>query len=253
MKFALHASCGCNTGKIRKKNEDNFFFDGKHLDTVHDGLKQPIFVDAPLKNNFCTAVFDGMGGENFGEIASFSAARRMETACKSFAAPFVSPKKHLEELTQQLNDAVVEAQQEMFTDKMGATMVCLFIADNIAYLCNVGDSRAYLLRSGKFTQLSCDHIIRRPGSNEKKPALAQYLGFGSDEILLEPHIAEVKLQKNDIFLLCSDGLSDMLTDLEISHIMQKEHNIHLCVQNLINSALEHGGRDNITAILCEFI
>ena len=61
MKYTIQAACGCHIGKIRKNNEDNFFFDGKCLEEINNGLKHPAWIEEDLKNGFCVAVFDGMG------------------------------------------------------------------------------------------------------------------------------------------------------------------------------------------------
>ena len=253
MKFTIQAACGCHMGKVRKNNEDNFFFGGKCLPETNNGLKYPTCIEEELKTGFCTAVFDGMGGENFGELASYAAARQMQTTERKLNDFFIPAKKYLEQLTQQLNDAVVTEQLKMCTDKMGATMVCFYVSGRYAYICNVGDSRAYRLRDGEFLQLSQDHVEKRPGNSTKKAPLTQHLGLGSDEMELEPYIAKGELKKGDIYLLCSDGLSDMLTNFEITDIMLNSEDAEQCVQNLISSALEHGGRDNITAIICKLI
>jgi protein phosphatase len=117
----------------------------------------------------------------------------------------------------------------------------------------VGDSRAYRLRDGEFLQLSVDHVEKRPGREHRKAPLTQYLGFGSDEILLEPHIAKGMIKRDDLYLLCSDGLTDMLSNFEISDIMINNPEPETCVKKLIDAALEHGGRDNVTAIVCRLV
>lgn len=253
MRYTIQAACGCNTGKIRKNNEDNFYFDGKCLERENDGLKHPVCVEETLRNGMCIAVFDGMGGENFGEYASYAAARQMQLTERSLLDFFIPEKKYLERLAQQLDEAVVKAQQEMCTDRMGSTMVSLYFAGQYVYVCNVGDSRAYRLRDGEFLQLSTDHIEKRPGRETRKAPLTQHLGFGSDEIEIEPYIAKGKVKRGDMYLLCSDGLTDMLTNFEISDIMFKSEDAESCVQALVQSALEHGGRDNITVIVCRLI
>ena len=83
--------------------------------------------------------------------------------------------------------------------------------------------------------------------------LTQYLGFGSDEILLEPHIAKGMIKRDALYLLCSDGLTDMLSNFEISDIMINNPEPETCVKKLIDAALEHGGRDNVTAIVCRLV
>ena len=74
----LHAACGCHTGKIRTRNEDNLYFAGKCLEETHQGLKYPVAMDESLNRDVLVAVFDGMGGENFGHTASYAAARQTQ-------------------------------------------------------------------------------------------------------------------------------------------------------------------------------
>lgn len=250
MRYTIQAACGCHTGRVRKNNEDNFYFDGKCLEKDNFGLKHPVCMDGQLKNGLHIAVFDGMGGENFGELASYAAARQLQQTERTFADFFIPEKKYLQRVVTQLNEAVAKRQEEMCTDRMGTTMVSVYFSGRYIYVCNIGDSRAYRLRDGEFLQLSEDHIEKRPGKDHKKAPLTQYLGFGTEDIQLDPYIAKGKIQKGDMYLLCSDGLTDMLTNFEISDIMLKSEDAESCVQKLIDSALEHGGRDNITVIVC---
>ena len=251
MGFSIEAACACHMGKVRKNNEDNFFFDGKCLELENKGLRNIASFSDHLKSGLCLAVFDGMGGENFGEVASFTAARQIQSISKTFSDYFVSEKKYLVNLALQLNDAVVEAEKALYTERCGSTMVALYFSCGYVYACNVGDSRAYRLRDGEFLQLSVDHVEKRPGRGSKKAPLTQYLGIDPEEMQIEPYVAKGKLCKGDIYLLCSDGITDMLTNIEISDIMLSSENAETCVQRLVQSALEHGGRDNITAIICK--
>ena len=111
-----------------------------------------------------------------------------------------------------------------------------------------GDSRAYRLREGEFLQLSKNHVDLREG--EKKGPLTQHLGIRPDDYLIEPYIAKGELRHGDQYLLCSDGLTDMLTNVEIDGIMSDTITATECAQRLVDAALEKGGRDNVTAIVC---
>lgn len=250
MRYTIQAACGCHTGKIRKNNEDNFYFDGRCLELENNGLKNPAFIEDKLKNGFCVAVFDGMGGEHFGEHASYAAARQLQQAERKIADFFIPERKYLQRTTEELNEAVVKLQEEMCTDRIGSTLVSLYFSGRYVYVCNVGDSRAYRLRDGEFLQLSVDHVEKRPDKDHRKAPLIQYLGYGSEEIEIDPYIAKGKIKKGDMYLLCSDGLTDMLTNFEISDIMLKHEDAEECARALVESALEHGGRDNITVIVC---
>lgn len=253
MRHMIQAACGCHTGNIRKNNEDNFYFEGKCLELEHNGLKNPVTFEDRIRNGLCLAIFDGMGGENFGEKASFAAARQMQTTQRSLADFFIPEKKYLERMCLQLNDAVVQVQNEMLTDRIGTTMVSMYFSGRYIYVCNIGDSRAYRLRDNEFLQLSVDHVERYPGRSSKKAPLTQYLGFGSEDIQIEPYIAKGEIKRGDTYLLCSDGLTDMLTNFEIADIMLNNPDADTCVQQLVQSALEHGGRDNVTAIIAKII
>lgn len=250
MGFVIEAACGCNKGKIRKNNEDNFYFDGKCLEVENDGLKNPAYIETPVKRGLSYAVFDGMGGENFGEVASFVAARQMQQTERALGDYLISEKKYLNRLSMSLNEAVLQAKREQFTDRMGTTMVSLCFSGRYVYVCNIGDSRAYRLRDGEFLQISEDHVERRSVREHRKAPLTQHLGIDPEDMLIEPYIAKGELKKGDMYLLCSDGLTDMLTDLEISCLMSDTVDTETCVSSLVQAALDKGGRDNITAIIC---
>ena len=249
MAYILDAACGCNTGKIRKNNEDNFFFDGRCLEADNSGLKHPVTMTKALRRELCVAIFDGMGGENFGEVASFAAADCMQYTTRKLKDYFIPERKFLNSLCMKINDAVVAKQQELCTERMGSTMVALYFSHGYVYVCNLGDSRAYRLRDGEFLQLSVDHLEKREQTRKKAP-LTQHLGISPENFLIEPYIAKGELKRGDQYLLCSDGLTDMLTNLEIDGIMSSTESAEDCVKKLIDAALEKGGKDNVTAIVC---
>lgn len=251
MRLAIEAACGCSMGKVRKNNEDNFFFDGKCMEQDNIGLANVACLEKPLKSGMSFAVFDGMGGENYGEAASFAATHHMQLMTRKPMNCFVRERKYLQELAFELNDAVVQAKKEYCTDRMGTTMVMLHLISRHVYVCNVGDSRAYRLRNGELLQISEDHVERIPG--RKKTPLTQHLGIDPEDMLIEPYIAKGALKRGDMFLICSDGLTDMLTNFEISDILLSGEDAPSCADALLSSALAHGGRDNITVIVCKII
>jgi len=250
MGYRIQASCLCSIGAKRRNNEDNFYFDGKTLEEENEGLRNPVSIDTELTNGLCMAIFDGMGGENFGESASYAAARKMQSCQRTFADFFIPEKKYLGRMTAQLNAAVLAAADEKGTRRMGSTMVSLYYTARMVYVCNLGDSRAYRLRDGEFSQMSRDHISTRPMPAGKKPPLTQHLGIDPEDMLIEPHIVKAELRKGDQYLLCSDGLTDMVENVEISDILLRSETTEECVSSLVQAAMEHGGRDNITVILC---
>lgn len=250
MQYLLDAACGCNTGKVRRNNEDNFFFDGKCLEQDNQGMRNTACFSDTLKNGLCVAVFDGMGGEHYGEVAAFTAARQMQAIDRTFSDFFISERKHLLKLTAQLNAAIVEAKRELCVERCGCTMAALYFSSGYVYSCNVGDSRVYRLRDGVFQQLSVDHVEKDREGRRGKAPLTQHLGIEPEEFLVEPYIAKGKIDKGDVYLVCSDGLTDMLTNVEICDILLSEREPSDCVERLIQSALDKGGRDNVTVIVC---
>ncbi len=248
MAVLIEAACLCNTGRVRGNNEDNFFFDGRCLPEANNGLKHPVVMYHLLRKELCVAVFDGMGGENFGEAASFAAADEMKRNVRRLKDYFYPERRFLEATCERLNNAVLSRANELCTERMGATLVALYFSHDHVYCCNLGDSRAYRLRDGEFLQLSEDHVERREG--RKKTPLTQHLGIDPENFLLEPHIAKGELRYGDQYLLCSDGLTDMLTNLEIDDIMTRAESAAECTRKLVDAALEHGGKDNVTVIVC---
>ena len=251
MRYTIQAACGCDIGRVRRNNEDNFFFHGQYLEADNDGIKDTICIDNTLKHGTCYAIFDGMGGENFGEVASHAAAFHMlsQMRNRNWFGYLTAKKKYLYRMVQQLNGAVLKAKRDLCTSHMGCTMVSLYFSGMHAFVCNVGDSRAYRVSAGKIEQLSVDHLEKRPGV--RKAPLTQYLGIDEEEMLLMPHIAKAELKRGDWYLLCSDGLTDMVTASEIADIMVNCDDAQTCVRKLIGAALERGGRDNITVIVCK--
>lgn len=249
MNFTVLAACGTNTGRIRSNNEDNFFFDGRYMPEDHGATDRVLTASFPAGEGRMLAVFDGMGGENYGELASY-------TAAEAIAHTGLQPKDfqritdYAEEQAQELNLAVVEQQRIMKTSHMGTTMAAIYFTAESAVVSNLGDSRVYRLRDGRLWQLSEDHVSSRPMSSGRKAPLTQNLGVDPEELLLEPSVSECRLRAGDCFLLCSDGVTDMLEDGKICELLSQGRSPAETVEALIASALEAGGRDNITAIVC---
>lgn len=248
MSFRFEAACGCDTGKVRMNNEDNLCFAGECLEPENNGLQEILFAEGRITTNVCGAIFDGMGGENFGEEASAAAAFGfLKKTALWWIACLTGKPGYLKNLVLSLNDTVVAKKRRLHTNRMGTTMVAILLGRRYAYFCNIGDSRAYLFREGKLTQLSQDHVEVIPG--RIKTPLTQHLGIEPEYMQVEPYITKQKMQTGDRYLLCSDGLTDMLTDPEIADILEQNEGTRAGVRTLIDSALERGGRDNISVIL----
>ena len=252
MKYIIEAACWCHKGKIRSNNEDNFYFMGKYLELKNDGLSDPINVEHIENGRNCFAVFDGMGGENYGEYASYAAAREMQNlnSEEKLTDIFITKRKYLAQMADRLNEAVLESSKELCTKRMGTTMVALYCGTNYIYSCNIGDSRAYCFSLGDFRQISLDHVSLKPLARGKKAPLTQHLGIDPEDMIIEPYIVKSRIMVGDQYLLCSDGLTDMLNNMEIMDVMRSSNSAEKCVSNLLTAALDKGGRDNITVINC---
>ena len=254
MQYQLSAACLCNIGRVRGNNEDNFYFDGRTLPLNHVSLDKPLLQEVNTNPFAAFGVFDGMGGEQNGEVASFVAAETFKDKCKWLREYVVSPQEFLAEASTAMNDAVA-AEAKKVSGRVGTTGVILCFSDNEVYCGNVGDSRAYRFHKSALFQFSTDHndakFLREHGITGRKPRLTQYIGLDPEEMMIEPSYTKEKLQVGDRYLLCSDGLTDMLDNLSICSILKNSDTVQQGVEMLMDAALENGGRDNTTIILIE--
>lgn len=145
---------------------------------------------------------------------------------------------------------------------MGTTLTALYLDQGKAICCNVGDSRCYFMRAGALRQLSADHTeaqqmvnmgILSPEQARKSKSwhkLTQHLGIFPEEFVIEPHFGPpLVLKSGDVFLLCSDGLTDMAADEQIAEILNTGKNAEQTADALVKLALSQGGRDNVTALV----
>ncbi len=253
MAYQIDAACGCSIGRRRTNNEDNFIFDNRILPKENRGLKAAVAARQQLKRELIYGVFDGMGGESYGEEASFLAAAVAKNSEKQLVDFIYPPRRYLTDLIQRMNDAVCKKSEELGSGRMGSTAVLLYLNERYAYICNVGDSRAFRLHESGLQQISQDHtdeaFLAQQGIAGRKPSLTQHLGIWPEEMILEPYVAKGELEAGDQYLLCSDGLTDMVSNVDICAIMKEAPDAGTCVDRLIGAALEAGGRDNVTAIV----
>lgn len=248
-KYQISAACVSHRGKIRKKNEDNLYFLSDYLPLEHEGtmgIIDRIFVT----DNEAVGIFDGMGGESAGELASY-------VAVKSFSELVKLQKieqRYVYELLNEVNKVVCEKARERKISLMGTTASIIFFENNNAIIINLGDSPIYLFRKNKLQRISQPHTNEtwlKENNINKKPALTQFLGLNQDGMLLEPYLKKIQIQKKDIYLICSDGLTDMVTEKQIQNILKNRKSVKEKTKELLECALENGGIDNITIILCE--
>jgi len=231
LRIAEHAERS-DTGRVRSSNEDSFL------------ARAPLFV-----------VADGMGGANAGEIAS-------RTAVEVFAAglqPGDDPESRLAETVATANSQIHKASQSDTARRgMGTTATAVLVGDGIVAVAHVGDSRAYLLRAGKIAQLTRDHtlvdeLVREGRLTPEQAAEHPQRSIITRALGPEPHVEvdtfSEELEEGDVLLLCSDGLTGMVSDDLILTTVNDSRSLAAAAKSLIRKANEAGGRDNITVVL----
>lgn len=253
MDFQIEAACGSSIGKVRRNNEDNFLFDGNCLPQQNRGQMPPLNLYGAFEGNMYMAVFDGMGGMDYGEVASATAAEGIKQLTQN--SNFLPEK--LEDICLQANRAVWDVQTALGTHNVGTTLAMLCFHNDQVHAVNIGDSRIFGLRGERLVQISYDHTdeayLKEKGIVGRKPKLTQYLGMDPGQVRLEPHLATGTLREGDVYLICSDGLTDMLDDETIRQFLTASGTASACVEDLIVAALEKGGHDNVTVIVCRIL
>lgn len=237
-------------GKFRAGNEDNYAIGGNCLPQDHQSMKEVISRKELVSEVKAMAVFDGIGGAAHGEAASYAAAKSF----LKWTYYGLTKEKEIDYLVQRMNQDVCQADPDKDGNAMGTTMTSIFFNQDRVFFSNIGDSPSYLYRSGELVPVYCPHtnadFLKAMGLEHKKPKLSQYLGMNEENILLEPHISSLKMKDNDIYLLCSDGLTDMVKEEDIKKTLSGCQNLKKTVEELLSYALDHGGKDNITILLC---
>jgi protein phosphatase len=230
-------ACQTDIGLFRNNNEDSYWAD-------------------PDLNLFIVA--DGMGGYDKGEVASQMTCVGMSEYLRDIRKEHsIISKNHFLDSVQKANADIRKKIQEIEPPiKMGSTVVSLLMRQDKLLILNVGDSRAYLLRKGKLQQISVDHSlieeIRAGGIKKELSAHFKNIitrGIGMKDTVEADVFVETP-EKEDLFLLCSDGLHGFVDDGDIQKILVNgEKNLQIQVDQLIDAAKKNGGKDNITGIL----
>ena len=229
-------------GKCREINQDYIFVS-----------EEPI---GNLPNLFLVA--DGMGGHKAGDLASeYTVAKVQEAVSKSMQT---IPYQILKGAFQYANQKLLEKAGESDSYKgMGTTLVSATVKNDAVYVVNVGDSRLYKI-GDKIEQITEDHSLVeemvRMGEISKEQArnhpdkniITKAMGV-SDTV--EPDYFDTDLQKGECLLMCSDGLTNMVSDRQIKEIVELRTDLESCAKELIRAANQNGGRDNIAVVLIE--
>jgi len=237
MTLALRYAVRSDVGLLREGNEDSAFA-GPHL----------------------LAVADGMGGHAAGEVAS--------AATITTIAPLDDARNIGPDLVGALADAVAMAnlrlQELIISDPaiegMGTTLTALLWADGYAALCHIGDSRAYRLRNGQFLQITHDHTLVQSLVDEGKiteddvathPHRSLLLRALDGRTVAEPDLTQLETLPGDRYLLCSDGLSGVVTEQTLHQTLSSIRDPDKAALQLVELAIRGGGPDNITCIVAD--
>lgn len=259
--------CGAAThvGKVRPRNEDHFAVVRRKRSREIIASNVELRNDAPDDEAYTLIVADGVGGEGYGDRASELAVRAgWESANQAAYWLMKLDLSSTEEIRQQV-DAVAEAIQRAFELQarenpelagMATTWTCAYITGWHACIAHVGDSRAYHCRRGEAIQLTSDHTLaeelRRSGADPNylvKFRSVLTKAFGGDAAPIAPDVLQLALEDGDGLLLCSDGLSNTVTDSEMAELVFRFDDPQQTCDCLIERALERGAPDNVTAVL----
>jgi serine/threonine protein phosphatase PrpC len=243
-----------DVGRVREHNEDT------------------IGVDSDIG---LMVLADGMGGYNAGEVASGLAVKTIMSLVKEAVdkqnLDGTDPSSGLSRPSIVLRDAIVRANKIIYQtaktqpqcEGMGTTIVACIFADNQVSVAHVGDSRAYRLRANHFEQLTMDHsllqeLVDRGFYSQAEAARATNKNYVTRALGVEPtvevEIHEHPVAKGDFYILCSDGLSDMVEDEDIHlTISTFSANLETVAKQLIQLSNDNGGRDNVSLILTQVV
>ncbi len=239
----MQISAYTDTGRVRSTNQD-YIYASQHK-------------NGPLSNLLLLA--DGMGGANAGDYASRFLVEKL--------VAYINRQPDGEPEISVLNKGISEVNRKLYKESlkdsalqgMGTTMVAATVSDGVLYVANVGDSRLYLIRGG-LIQVTKDHsyveemvslgLLKRESRDyqKKKNYITRAIGAEPE---VEADFFEVSLHQGDKILLCSDGLSNMVSDKEIYSIVSGKGSLSERAWRLIQAANDHGGKDNISVILAE--
>jgi protein phosphatase len=235
---------------------------GNYRENNEDAIDVKVFPDMTV-----CLVADGMGGQAAGEVASKRAIEIVPRELKKYLSGAVRG----EEAPTILRRSIVQANEEIMAmaaldrelKNMGTTIVVSVwrTGDSALYVTGMGDSRVYLIRNRKIEQLTIDHSIAQALVEAKTISAAEarvhryrnvlWKYLGSPEVGEGPEVKVVPIQAGDHFLLCTDGLSGVVSDEQLLDFIQQKQDVQECADGLGQLALDSGSRDNVSCIVIE--
>ena len=260
-------------GKVRSNNEDHYLITrmGRTFEYLGTNMPSGTLPDLVDEYAYGMVVADGMGGLAAGEEASRLAIRNgVELVLNSPIWATRLDDEAVRLLIDRMRssfhkvDSVVIDQAGASSQHhgMGTTLTLAYIIDTSAFIVHVGDSRVYRFRRGKLDQITRDHTyahqLMRAGQigpeearvHAKRHVLTNYVGGPASGV--EPEVSTIRLEDDDFLLLCSDGLTEMVSDDLIARTLESAGALDQTAQALVDLALEAGGRDNVTVVLGRF-
>ena len=263
---SLTSVCFSHIGK-RINHEDNYFIDGTHLTSEMQKQmsdKRCYFFSNTVSSNVCLyAVSDGMGGHNAGEVASRICVEKLSVAHKELQhlSSIKDVVAYLQTVIAEINETVCDLSRKQDELKgMGATLVLFVVCGNECAVLNIGDSRAYYSINGKLVQITKDNtegqrmldlglLTRKElfGFPARKN-LNRYIGFAQNGYVLQADEYYPALD-GGVVILCSDGISDFVSDARIAEILNLGTNLEVAGKQLIDEAVASQNADNATVML----
>jgi len=259
-------------GKVRENNEDHYLASRRYRGREILGTSLPVeTLDTAEDHAYAFSVADGMGGACFGEIASQLALQtgwelggnEIKWAVKMNDREEEELRRKAEVFFTLIDDALQnEARANPRLAGMGTTLTLCYSTGPELFVMHAGDSRAYLFRDGRLTRLTHDHTMGQvlvdsgtvePGSpvaRRMSSILTNCLGGPDRPVTVE--VSHHRLQHDDVLLLCTDGLTDMLGDPEIADVLGRRLPCPDAADALLHWSLERGGRDNVTVLLARY-
>ena len=258
----IKGSASSYIGVSRKNNEDNYFLNGKYAE--YDAENQNSSAFQPLVQDGVFGIFDGMGGQSKGEFASLCAAVTLQKYQDSMTEnPYGVIGEYVEDVNQQIC-----CEMNRIKKQIGSTLAILTFRHGTASAYNLGDSCIYHLSGNTLTKLSRDHtvseqlyrngILTRQESRRdiRRHQLTRHLGISPDrkECLRVHKSGDIKVSNGDMFLLCTDGVSDTLSEDDIKTVMQdSKGKCRKAVEMIIQQSVRKGSQDNITALVLQVV
>jgi serine/threonine protein phosphatase PrpC len=270
--WAVRSFALTDPGRVRPANEDHFVIvELARIMSIHQTNVPQAKVHYSSHRGHLFIVADGMGGHQAGEVASALGVVTVEGFLLNTLKRFFHLQMPEEQnVMKEFQHALMEADARIFEEAyqhpemlgMGTTLTMAFAVDWRLLVAHAGDSRCYLLSQGELHQLTQDHtkvaemvrlgVLSRAEAarHPNRHVITNVLGGHEPGVRVEMH--KLDLEPTDVVLLCSDGLSEMVSDARIVAILEEEKAPQRACERLVAEANEHGGKDNITAIVVRF-